>query len=90
MERYLAVGCFPQLRLSDYMPRQKMLFLPTMTEADKITVISKISLKNNLRGDYMTPYEALLEYAVNEGIKVVDFELGERMKGLYCDGYIFK
>ena len=37
----------------------------------------------------MTPYETLLEYAVNEGIKVVDFELGERMKGLYCDGYIF-
>ncbi len=37
----------------------------------------------------MTAYEELLEYAVNEGITVIDFELGDKTKGLYCDGYVF-
>ena len=37
----------------------------------------------------MTAYEELLEYAVNEGITVVDFELGDKTKGLYCDGVAF-
>lgn len=37
----------------------------------------------------MTAYEELLEYAVNEGITVIDFELGDKTKGLYCDGIAF-
>jgi len=36
----------------------------------------------------VTPYEELLEVASNEGVTVVDYELGEKMLGLYCDGYI--
>ncbi len=36
----------------------------------------------------MTPYEELLEIAKNEGVTVVDYDLGEKLSGLYCDGYV--
>ncbi len=36
----------------------------------------------------MTPYEELLEVASNEGVTVIDYDLGEKIRGLYCDGYI--
>ena len=36
----------------------------------------------------MTPYEELLEIAKNEGVTVVDYDLGERLSGLYCDGCV--
>lgn len=36
----------------------------------------------------MTPYEELLDIAKNEGVAVVDYDLGESLSGLYCDGCV--
>lgn len=36
----------------------------------------------------MTPYEELLEIAVNEGVTVIDYDLDKETMGLYCDGFI--
>lgn len=36
----------------------------------------------------MTPYEELLEIAASEGITVIDYDLGDKTSGLYCDGII--
>lgn len=36
----------------------------------------------------MTPYEMLEQDAHDERVQIVPYDLGERLKGLYCDGTI--